>query len=84
MTFIKYWKVDGALVSPKGITLNWKYAWWVLKASLGSSPGTNLIWWNLEARSMVEKYYAPAISSRNSSMMGKGNLFFIVILLSLL
>jgi hypothetical protein len=43
IAFMRHWNVAGALVSPKGITLNWKWPWWVLKAILASSAGSILI-----------------------------------------
>ena len=38
-SFIRAWKVAGALARPKGITKNSKWPWWVRNAVLAMSSG---------------------------------------------
>jgi hypothetical protein len=43
--FIAHWKVAGALVTSKGITLNWYWSLLVLIAVFASSYYTIMIYW---------------------------------------
>ena len=80
MLFIILMKVAGALVSPKLSTKNSKCPYRVLKAIFGSSLFAILTQRYPDRKSILLKTLTPNIRSSNSSIRGKGYLFFILIL----
>ena len=81
---IKDYKAEGALHSPKGITLYSYKPYGVQTAVFHSSPGAILCWLKAECRSTFEKTIASVSFSPKASAEGRGYLFLTVISLILL
>jgi hypothetical protein len=57
--FMRFMNKVGALVRPKGITVNSYWPYRVMKADFWISPSLILNRWYPDLRSMFEKYLAP-------------------------
>ncbi len=72
--------MEGAPVSPRGVTRYSKWLRGVLQAILHSSPSLMLTGWYAYWRSSFEKMMAPCRGSKAALIRGKGYLFLTVIL----
>src|SRR6266511_6028222 len=83
-SFMSLWKVAGALLSPKGMTINWYSPYAIIKAVFSRSRLLSLICQYALARSMMVKYFASWNIVRYSLIFGIGYLSISVFLLSAL
>ena len=82
--FINSWKTAGALLNPKGITLNWKSPRWQAKAVFSLLSSSSCTCKYPDFKSKAVKYLASPRSDKMSSFKESGKETGLTILMSVL